>query len=92
MGILPLAIGTGRFKGINVFGRYCKFCPNLKVDDELHMLCECSLYCSIRSVMFKNVIKNIPEFYHMNTEEMLTHLLMHEWKYVSDFFGRSMVN
>ncbi len=42
MVILPLAIETGRFKGINVCVRYCKFCPNLKVEDELHMLCECS--------------------------------------------------
>ncbi len=92
MGISLLAIETGRFKGINVCERYCKFCPNAKVEDELHMLCQCSLYCSIRSVMFNNVIKNVPEFYHMNIEKKLTHLLMHEWKYVSDFFGRSMVN
>ncbi len=39
--------------------------------------------------MFKNVIKNIPEFYHMNTEEMLTHLLMHEWKYVTEFLDEA---
>ncbi len=56
MGILPLAIATGRFKAVNVCERYCKFCPNLNVEDELHMLCECSLHCSIRSVMFHNVI------------------------------------
>ncbi len=42
------------------------------------MLCECSLYYSIRSAMFNNVIKNVPEFYHMNNEEKLIHLLMHE--------------
>ncbi len=34
--------------------------------------------------MFTIVIENVPEFYHMNNQEKLTHLLMHEWKYVSD--------
>ncbi len=85
MGILPIAIETGRFNGINVIERYCKFGLNLKVVDEQHMLCESSLYCSIRSVMFNNVIENVPEFYHMNNVEKLIHLLMHEWKHVSDF-------
>ncbi len=66
MGILPLAIETGKFKGINVSEKYCTFCPNLKVEDELHMLFECSLYCSIRNVMFNNVIENVLEFYHRN--------------------------
>ena len=47
MDILPLAIETGRFKGINVNERYCLFCPNVQVQDDSHMLCECSLYCSI---------------------------------------------
>ncbi len=53
------------------------------------MRCECSIYYSIRSVMFNNVIKKVPEFYHMNNEEKLTHLLMHEWKYVSDFLDEA---
>ncbi len=39
--------------------------------------------------MFNNVIKKVPEFYHMNNEEKLTHLLMHEWKYVSDFLSEA---
>ncbi len=32
MGILPLAIETGRFKGINVCERYCKFCQNWRTN------------------------------------------------------------
>ncbi len=60
--------------------RYCKFCLNLNVEDELHMLCDCSLYCSIRSVMFNNVIENGPNVYQTNNEEKLTHLLMCEGK------------
>ncbi len=51
------------------------------------MLCESSLYCSIRSVMFNNVTENFPEFY-MNNEEKLTHLLMYKWKHVSDFLDK----
>ncbi len=40
-------------------------------------------YTSIRCVMFNNVIKTVPEFYHENNEKKLTYLVMHEWKYVS---------
>ncbi len=78
MGILPLAIETDIFKGIHVNERYCKYCPSLKVEDELHMCCECSFYCSIRSVMFNNALENVPECYYMN-EKRLRHSLMHEW-------------
>ncbi len=88
MGILPLTIENGRFKDTNVNERYCKFCPKLKVEDELHMLCECSLQCFLRSVIFNNVTENVPEFYHMNNEEKLTQLLIQEWKYVSDFWTK----
>ncbi len=82
MGILHLAIQTNRFKGINIYERYCKFCSNLQVVDEQHRVSECNLYCSIRSVMFNNVINNVPEFYHMNNEEKWTHLIMQEWLFV----------
>jgi len=89
MGVLPLAIETGRFKGINVNERYCKFCPDLKVEDEQHMLCECSLYIPLRTVLYENVAKNLPEFNYLNSEEKFIYLLSNEWKHVANFLDKA---
>ncbi len=56
IGILPIAIETGRFKGLTENETNCQFCPHRTVDNEQHVLCTCSLYtileiqCIIRHV------------------------------------------
>ncbi len=50
MGILPLAIETGRCKGIDE--QYCKCYSNQLVDDEQYFLCMCiPLYDSLRNIL-----------------------------------------
>ncbi len=39
MGVLPVAIETGRFKSIPVEERVCVLCNMKDIEDEMHMLC-----------------------------------------------------
>ncbi len=41
--------------------------------------------------MFNNVRGNVPEFYHMNSDDFLKHLLMHAGKYVSNLLCETWI-
>ncbi len=56
MRVLPLAIETGRFKSIPVEERVCVLFNMNDIEDEMHMLCTCTLYQHIRIEMYNNVI------------------------------------
>ena len=56
LGVLPLAIDTGRFKSIPVKERVCVLCNMNAIEDEMHMLCTCTLYQPIRIEMYNNII------------------------------------
>ena len=47
-GTLPIAIETGRYQGIQLEDRICKFCATNKIEDEIHVLVECDLYKDLR--------------------------------------------
>ncbi len=52
MGVLLLAIETGRFKSIHVEEILCVLCNMNDIEDEMHMLCTCTVYQYIRIVNF----------------------------------------
>ena len=54
MGILPIALETGRFINLAIADRLCVLCNLQAVEDDLHFLCVCSLYNDIRRDMFEN--------------------------------------
>ena len=56
MGILPIALETGRFRNLAIADRLCVLCNLKAVEDELHFLCVCSLYNVIRRDMFENLL------------------------------------
>ncbi len=56
MGVLPLAIETGRFKSIPV--EECVLCNMNDIEDEMHMLCTCTLYQHTKIEMY-NIIHKI---------------------------------
>ncbi len=91
MGVLPLAIETGRFKGIPSHERFCKVCPNDigLVEDELHFLCSCLLYHETRQSMYNNVINRITDFSNMSREEKFVYLIQNEWKEVANFLDKA---
>ncbi len=55
MGVLPLAIETGRFKSIPLEERVCVLCNINVIEDEMHMLCTCTLYQHLRIEMYTNI-------------------------------------
>ena len=89
MGVLPLAIETGRFKGIKLNERLCKFCNSQDIEDEKHMLCKCNLYDDARSIMYSKASDKCENFNVFNDDEKLVYLLSQEWKLVADFLDNA---
>ncbi len=80
MGVLPLAIETGRFRSISLEERLCVLCDVNVIEDEKHFLCNCKLYEDIRQTMYDNVSQNYQLFPTLNVDEKFHFLVMNEWK------------
>ena len=52
-GSLPIHIETGRYIGLTVDKRICKFCTSGSVETEYHFLFECSCYEETRNYFFR---------------------------------------
>ena len=50
LGILQIAIETGRYRSIPVEQRFCILCNANKTEDEIHILFECPKYDKIRFI------------------------------------------
>ena len=46
-GVLPLATETGRYRQIPSNERYCTFCDENAIEDEIHFSCTCNFYCRL---------------------------------------------
>ncbi len=55
MGALQFAMYTSRFKSIPVGERVHILCNMNDIEDEMHMLCTCTLYHHIWTVMYNNI-------------------------------------
>ena len=53
LGILPLEIEVGRFRGIDLKNRLCKMC-NINIENECLFLCECSCYQDYRKMLLNH--------------------------------------
>ena len=87
IGILPIALETGRFKGIDVNERYCKLCSENTVESEKHLLCHCPLYAELRQTFYEEVSQTCNQFISMSDDEKFVHLLKYEWKLTSNFLN-----
>ncbi len=76
MGVLPLAKETGRFKSIPVEERVCVLCNINVIEDEMHMLCTCTLYQHIRIEMYNNIIHKHVNFHQMMNKILFTLLVL----------------
>ena len=52
LGILPLEIEVGRFRGIAVDQRLCKCCNNNVTENEFHFICICPQYQHLRDSLY----------------------------------------
>ena len=68
LGILPLAIETGRFNQTPANERFCYFCKT-EVEDEFHFICKCNLYNDIRNNLIMYMMDFFTGFILLNEEE-----------------------
>ena len=53
IGILPLEIETGRYSRVALENRMCQICKENFIEDEIHFVCKCSAYSSIREHFYQ---------------------------------------
>ncbi len=85
MGVYPLRIETGRWRGIPLSERFCEQCDVRTIECEHHFLLVCSKFNSQRKIMINDAIKNNPEFRDYDDLEKLCYLLSDGYREVSKF-------
>ena len=70
-----LEIENGRYNRKSVADRVCKKCNYNKVEDEIHFICECSLYNAERIRLFEYVNHKIPNFVSLNSHDKFIWLM-----------------
>lgn len=87
-----LNIEAGRRTKIPINERICKFC-NTDIEDEKHLLLQCSLYDNLRNKLFDDITMTLPYFKQMNTVTQLRVMLqpcgrvaVHVARFVEDAF------
>ena len=53
IGILPLAVETGRYYRMPFENRTCQICKENHIEDEVHFVCECTSFLSIRQKFYE---------------------------------------
>ena len=95
-GILPLRIESGRFQNIHDPNtgkirkskpeeRVCTLCDLNLLEDEIHFVCICSKYCSLREKLFKTVTLKYASFTVMSNSEKFVFLLKNESKLLANY-------
>ena len=73
-GTAPIAIETGRYKGLNVMERKCFNCQE-SVADEVHVLLHCPQYTSLRNELFSKAGDIRNDFYSLDDNEKISFIL-----------------
>ena len=74
MGILPLAIETGRYTNIPINQRFCFYCQD-KVEDEFHFVFQCKLYENERHYLYSVLKLKIENFDTLSDEDKFTEIM-----------------
>ena len=82
-GVAPIKIETGRYEKLNVDDRLCPFCTYNVIEDEVHVLTECSLYIDIHEDLALEMLPFYPEFKDMsNLDKCITVLSVQDPKLI----------
>ena len=73
LGILQIAIETGRYRSIPVEQRFCILCNANKIEDEIHILFECPKYDKIRFIWLNKL--EISNFDLLNSKDDLLNIV-----------------
>ena len=64
---------------------YLSFCDLNLVEDEIHFVCICSKYCTLREELFNTVIQKCASFTVMSNSEKFVFLLKNESKLLANY-------
>ena len=81
LGILPLHIETGRFRGKSLEERVCLLCGNGDIENEIHFVCSCSIYNNLRRELYSKLTND--GFVTLSDEEKCIFLVQNHWKDLS---------
>lgn len=73
LGILPLSIETGRYKGLAISDRVCPLCDTGVVEDELHFIFSCPSYQHLRDSLMVVLPQTVE---HLSNIEILKELFV----------------
>ena len=88
VGVLPLEIATGRYRGIAIEERLCQFCKSL-VEDEVHFLCICPLHVAERFKLYTSMFKRNELFKLMEINTKFRYIMQLDSKDVLHFVDKS---
>jgi hypothetical protein len=77
LGILQLAIETGRYRSIPLENRICQLCDLNCIENEVHFLFICPIYATKRKTFFDNINMTMNVIEHIDQAETVLHLLLH---------------
>ena len=89
IGILPLHVETGRFRGTPLEERICQMCNNNVIEDEKHFLVECNLYQEHRTELYEDVSSRNIYFTNFDDVTQFKYLINHEWRQLSKYIAKA---
>lgn len=75
-GVAPIRIETGRFENLEVAQRLCHFCS--EIEDEKHVILNCSAYRDLRNQLFTKASSVLPNFIVLNDNEKISFLFTNQ--------------
>ena len=92
-GILPLMIEIGRYHGTPLEERFCPMCKNRNenyIEDEFHLLCQCTFYNTERDILYRNVSHSCAEFLNLDNFDKFLLLNMNFQMLTANFVHSAM--
>ena len=71
--------------------RVCAFCSTM-IENEIHFICDCSIYTNIRTTFFSKVISLFPNFEYLNSQEKFKFLSRNETPILLTWLGQFILN
>jgi len=70
-GVAPIRLETGRFEKLPESERICPLCNSGEVESESHVLLKCPIYSDIRTELFENMVRAVPNFFDVSFIDQL---------------------
>jgi len=92
LGVLPIRLETGRFKGEKEEDRICVLCNNKEIENEFHFLLKCTLYHNERSSFFEKINSRHEGFYNLEDKDkvivLMTRYVRLTGKFINECFTK----